>query len=97
MQVEDHPECHSHVQLEKPGGFLSQEYSGLSPLDFKENLKAQGWLSRLEQSGVLPPETDPQARESVLRQLYLGAVLAHLEPNLLVSPVLMFSAGDHES
>jgi hypothetical protein len=76
--------------------FLRQEYKELSHLDFERNLEATELLSSLEQAGIVPAREASEEREKVLRQLYLGAVLAHTEHNLLTSPILMFSPGDLE-
>ncbi len=73
---------------------LNQEYKDLSHLDFERNLKATGMLSSLEQAGIVPTREALAEREQVLRQLYLGAVLANLDHNLLISPILMFASVD---
>ena len=67
------------------------------PDEFEENLKSSGWLSRLERLGILSPREDIERRQDTLRHLYIGTVLAQLEPNLLISPILIFSSTDRET
>jgi hypothetical protein len=73
---------------------LNREYKDLSHLDFERNLKATGMLASLERAGLVPTREALAEREQVLKQLYLGAVLAHLDHNLLMSPIVMFSPVD---
>jgi len=77
--------------------FLEQAYTADSHLAFEMNLEAVGLLSTLEQIGMLPPREGSEERENVLRQLYVGALLAHLEHNLLISPILMFYPLEQET
>ncbi len=98
MSIENLSEQQSQIEATAPSPtldaiaeFLHQEYVGLGYQDFAANLEAHGLLSPLEQTGILSNAADPQQREATFRQLYLGVVLAHLKPDLLISPTLMFS------
>jgi hypothetical protein len=87
-------EAQAEPGIEALTEILSQEYKDLSHLDFERNLQTTGLLSSLKQAGIVPTREALAEREKVLKQPYLGAVLAHLDHNLLISPILMFSARD---
>jgi hypothetical protein len=77
--------------------FLSQEFQGICHQDFEGNLGAKGWLSRLEQAGILPTEKESEERDRALRLLYIGAMLRALDEQLLITPSLIFTAVDREN